>query len=660
MLIAACALSVAAGAPAAPASSRTALVADFGGGRTSEDGRVVRLDLRTGRPQLVSDNRRSVFSGEPSVLEPYGLAVARDGRLLLPSASGLRGEPAIFEVDPSSGRQSVFSSNGESVRRGGLAALRTPGGLVQTADGNAGGSLVRIDAETHRQSVVASDLGDLRDLTLDRQGRAVVAAGGIVRIDPETGEREQIADEASFQRAGWMAHRTRPDAVAVLADGRIIASTGGSIVEVRADGRHEVLFEKHHDGKPDLSARIDAIGLDGTDAIVFTTSDAVGSGDTTVERLDLVGGDHAVLATDRSNRSPESRYLRLPGVVSHPAHGILVAAIDPEGESLHRGLVVGVDRQTGAQTVVSSGATPGVPTGAQAFGDPTGIALEASGGMLVSERFEFGGALVRVNPESGKLTVLASRYGRLGQAPASLLEAPRGVALGPDGVAYLTVTPDFSRSRPRIVRVDTATGEVALVTSNRVSRRVGGASALRRPSGIAVTRSGSLLITDTQAFDKGGGIIRVDPQSGRQTVVSSNRRSRRAGGARPFGEPNALAIGARGRLFVTDRHAPRGAKAVIVVNARTGAARRLSTNRLSRRAGGRAAFQGPRGVALAPGGGLLISDQGFRTFGGGAVIKVGPRSGHQTRIYGNPNRGRRLIDAPSAIVIEPARPRGRG
>jgi hypothetical protein len=55
---------------------------------------------------------------------------------------------------------------------------------------------------------------------------------------------------------------------------------------------------------------------------------------------------------------------------------------------------------------------------------------------------------------------------------------------------------------------------------------------------------GDLLVVDHGAFGGGGGIIRVDPATGTQTVLAS-------GGF--FGDPLGIAIAADGDLLVVDR-----------------------------------------------------------------------------------------------------------
>ncbi len=317
------------------------------------------------------------------------------------------------------------------------------------------------------------------------------------------------------------------------------------------------------------------------------------------------------------------------------------------------GSVIAIDRATGAQTALSTSAEPAVPTGARAFGDPTGVALESSGKLLVTERFELGGCLLRVDLKTGKQTVLASKEGMIRAGLTPLLDEPRGVALGPDGSAYVTVDGTTSRPIRRANRHPDGTGVACLVERALAAQR--GSWAAASAFGNRRTHDGSLLVADTAAFGKPGGIIRIDPRTGRQSTVNSNLESTEAGGQAPFGEPNALAVGPQGKLFVTDRQNPDGIGALLVVDVRTGSVRQLSTNRISRRAGGLSAFRGPRGVAITPGGDLLVSDAGRYAQGGGAVIRVDRRTGRQTREY--KNRGGRpgFFDAPSAILIEPRR-----
>jgi DNA-binding beta-propeller fold protein YncE len=97
------------------------------------------------------------------------------------------------------------------------------------------------------------------------------------------------------------------------------------------------------------------------------------------------------------------------------------------------------------------------------------------------------------------------------------------------------------------------------------------------PRGLAVEADGNILIADPDAFDGGGGVIRVNPETGTQTKVSSGNM---------FVAPLGVAVEADGNILVVDSEAFSGNGGVIRVNPQTGTQTKVSS-------GG-----GPAGVAV--------------------------------------------------------------
>ncbi|MFJ3913871.1 NHL repeat-containing protein [Streptomyces vinaceus] len=79
---------------------------------------------------------------------------------------------------------------------------------------------------------------------------------------------------------------------------------------------------------------------------------------------------------------------------------------------------------------------------------------------------------------------------------------------------------------------------------------------------VVIDHDGNILVVDANAFEGfRGGVIKVDPVSGTQTVVSS-------GGS--FDSPAAIAIEADGNLLITDYRAANGEPTLFRVNPTTG------------------------------------------------------------------------------------------
>jgi hypothetical protein len=155
------------------------------------------------------------------------------------------------------------------------------------------------------------------------------------------------------------------------------------------------------------------------------------------------------------------------------------------------------------------------------------------------------------------------------------------------------------------------------------------------PRGIALAADGSILAADANAFGGNGGVIRVNPVSGVQTVV--------ANGSLPgdlFVDPTGITVAANGDILVADRNAFGGNGGVIRVNPITGAQSAVSNGGL---------FVDPSGIALAGNGDILIADP--NAFGGnGGVIRVNPSSGIQTVVASGLQPGNLFVD-PTGIAL---------
>ena len=153
--------------------------------------------------------------------------------------------------------------------------------------------------------------------------------------------------------------------------------------------------------------------------------------------------------------------------------------------------------------------------------------------------------ILRTDPATGSLVEI-SRNGPQG----TLFERPFDLALEADGdilVADMGAPCLVSRcdNDGRIIRVDPITGRQTLLASG---------APLLDPAGIAVAPDGSIYVADNYAADDDGAVIRVDPVSGAQTLVTRRaprpalrdpgRPGRQPRGEQPHG-PLAVAAPAR-------------------------------------------------------------------------------------------------------------------
>ena len=234
------------------------------------------------------------------------------------------------------------------------------------------------------------------------------------------------------------------------------------------------------------------------------------------------------------------------------------------------GALILVDPTTGAQTVIGSGGF---------LGQPSGLAIDAAGHLIVADQQAFGGGggLIRVDPVTGEQTAISS---------GGFFINPAAVVV--DSLGQLIVT-DFTSAA--VIRVDPVTGMQSVISSGgffthpwgiaidgagnfvvadagastsgscvscgliRVNAVTGAQTLISTggffatPSGVAVEESGDLIVADVQGFGGPGGLIRVDPITGAQSVITS-------GGL--FSDSANITIDAAGQVVVTNRNSPVG------------------------------------------------------------------------------------------------------
>jgi plastocyanin len=187
-------------------------------------------------------------------------------------------------------------------------------------------------------------------------------------------------------------------------------------------------------------------------------------------------------------------------------------------------------------------------------------------------------------------------------AGASMVGPPASAA--PVGAVsdLLVVDRDLSGGG-KVIRVDPATGDQTLVTAD---------GNLKDPFGAAMDANGDLIVADQDAGPGAlGEVIRVDPSTGFQTVIS-------AGGM--FKAPSDVAVERNGDLIVVDPAALDTNGAVFRVDPVTGAQSIVTQDGYLRN---------PRGVTLEATGYILVADEHTAGGGGGRVIGVDPVTGTQ-------------------------------
>jgi hypothetical protein len=226
--------------------------------------------------------------------------------------------------------------------------------------------------------------------------------------------------------------------------------------------------------------------------------------------------------------------------------------------------------------------------------------------------------------------------------PGAALAAP-----GDPWVAYVanSVVTKQSAPAPVILRADPATGGLA-----EISRNGSQGDLFRHPYDIAVAGDGSLLVADMGAYATStdhtpdGRIIRVDPVSGHQSVVTQGEH---------LVDPAGLALAPDGVIYVVENVGTAGSPGVVTVNPATGAQTVVTQ-------GGQLCY--PFGIAVGADGALLVTSYGDFSDGTtivncqhdfGALIRIDPATKAQSILSRNAPEWGNLFRNPLGVTVEP-------
>ncbi len=226
--------------------------------------------------------------------------------------------------------------------------------------------------------------------------------------------------------------------------------------------------------------------------------------------------------------------------------------------------------------------------------------------------------------------------------PGSALAAP-----GDPWVAYVanSVVTKQSAASAVILRANPATGALTEISRNGAQGEL-----FRHPYDVAVAADGSLLVADMGDYatpttrTPDGRIIRVDPVTGRQSLVTSGNL---------LVDPAGLAIAPNGLIYVIENVGTLGQPAVVSVNPATGA-QTLVTQ------GGQLCY--PFGIAVHPNGSVLVTDYGdFSdgttvincTYDFGALVKVNPVTHDTSVLSRNAAEWGNFFRNPLGVTVEP-------
>ena len=246
-----------------------------------------------------------------------------------------------------------------------------------------------------------------------------------------------------------------------------------------------------------------------------------------LHRLDLTTGALTAVTTERV-----------------PAVAVAVNPRDGDAYLLSSSGIVRVEHTNGAQHVLDLSPWSG-------FSAPRSFAVDAAGTIVVLDLDPATPMIRRIDARTGHTTATAGYY----------YPDPRGLALEASG--HAVVANHGSGTSASVVRVDRATGTSSILASGgELSGPVGG------PLAIAVEPGGTIVaLRDEQGAAGGtswhyGNVIRIDPQSGGQVLVTGHYELASSRAAAMAADGTLLVLADRG-LVAVDLH-PGGAARVLV------------------------------------------------------------------------------------------------
>lgn len=154
------------------------------------------------------------------------------------------------------------------------------------------------------------------------------------------------------------------------------------------------------------------------------------------------------------------------------------------------------------------------------------------------------------------------------------------------------------------------------------------------PVEAAELRPGDIVVADIQAYGGDGGLILVDPETGRQRTLSTNDQPANSGVTEHLDDPYDVTVTPHGRVLAAEEYAPGGDGSVVSVDPKNGKQRLISSNDQPVNAGTTELLLDPWGVLFVPGHGIVVSDYNAFDFDGG-LIGVDAEDGKQRVVSSN-------------------------
>lgn len=155
------------------------------------------------------------------------------------------------------------------------------------------------------------------------------------------------------------------------------------------------------------------------------------------------------------------------------------------------------------------------------------------------------------------------------------------------------------------------------------------------PDATALTlKPGDVVVADINAYSGDGGLIRVNPDTGKQATLSTNGQAVNSGTSEHLDDPYDVTMAPGGELLAAEEYAPGGPGSVVAVRPATGKQRLVSSNAMAVNMGSSELLLDPWGVLFVPGQGIVVAD--YNNFGGvGGLVGVDGATGKQRVLSSN-------------------------
>ena len=263
----------------------------------------------------------------------------------------------------------------------------------------------------------------------------------------------------------------------------------------------------------------------------------------------LAGAAHVQGSTD--GQGSAACFFWPTGVVLCPDGSLLVA--DYGSHTIRRVSAAGL-----VSTVAGAGRQAGASDGAGAlarFNNPHGLALGPDGSLFISDSENYS---IRCLSADGSVRTVAGAAEEIGSAdglaPAARFSWPKGLAAAPDGRLYVA---DTYNNTIRCISAAGVVSTLAGLDGEKGSADGPGAEArFNEPTGLALGPEGSLYVADTgnhtiRCISPAGVVSTLAGAAGQEGCVDGR------GPAARFSEPEGVAVGPDGSLYVADHHSVR-------------------------------------------------------------------------------------------------------